>query len=291
VFFHLAAMGKLAGRTVDLCDVNADLIGSYLALRDRTEEVITALQALAREHRSRGDACYYEVRDGRFNPLRAQLFARADSPHDVAKAYPPDAAAMLIFLNRTGFNGLYRLNRRGEFNVPAGRYTDPRICDAEHLRHVASIFRREGVSIRYRSFDLTLADTGPGDFVYCDPPYAPLSPTSNFAQYTAEGFTSFDQQRLQQAVLAACRRGARVVVSNSSATQVWRLYSTPDAIKAGLRISSVPARRAINSRASARGAVDELIISNVHALGTIRPRMARVTPKAQGQRAKAQGLV
>ena len=291
VFFHLATSGKLTGRAVDLCDVNADLIGCYLALRDRTEEVITALQALAREHRSRGDACYYEVRDERFNPLRAELFSRADSPQDVAAAYPAHAAAMFIFLNRTGFNGLYRLNRRGAFNVPAGRYTDPRICDAEHLRRVASVFRRERVSIRYRSFDLTLADVGGGDFVYCDPPYAPLSPTSNFASYTAQGFTAFDQQRLQQAVVAACRRGAHVVVSNSSATQIWRLYSTPEAIKAGLRISSVPARRAINSRPTARGAVDELIISNVHPLAAIRPRMVQATQKAQGLRPKAQGLI
>jgi DNA adenine methylase len=273
VFFHLAATGRLADRAVELCDVNADLIGCYLALRNRTEDVVEALDALEREHRVRGDACYYEVRDARFNPLRASLFARAEHPQAVADAYPAAAAAMLIFLNRTGFNGLYRLNRRGEFNVPAGRYTEPRICHPDHLRAVAAAFRRRGVRIRYRSFDLTLADAGPGDFVYCDPPYAPLSATSNFAHY------------MQQAVVAACRRGAKVVVSNSSAAQVWRMYGTQDAVKAGLRISSVPARRAINSRATARGPVDELIISNVAAgplsegialLRGARPTMAKI---------------
>jgi DNA adenine methylase len=284
VFFHLAATGRLADRAAELCDVNADLIGCYLALRNRTEEVVAALDALEREHRVRGDACYYDVRDTRFNPLRAELFARAEHPQAVADAYPATAAAMLIFLNRTGFNGLYRLNRRGEFNVPAGRYAEPRICHPDHLRAVAAVFRQPGVRIRYRSFDLTLADAGPGDFVYCDPPYAPLSATSNFAHYTAEGFTSFDQQRLQQAVVAACRRGAQVVVSNSSAAQIWRMYGTRDAVKAGLRISSVPARRAINSRATARGPVDELIISNVAAgpsdgraaLRGIRPTMIKM---------------
>ena len=265
VFFHLASSGTLAGRQVDLCDVNADLIGCYLALRNRTEDVIRGLGALERDHRRRGDACYYEVRDARFNPLRAELFSRIADPGDVAAAYPPALAAMLIFLNRTGFNGLYRLNRRGQFNVPAGRYTEPRILDRDHLRAVAAAFRLPGVTIRYRSFDLTLADTGAGDFVYCDPPYAPLSATSSFASYTADGFTSFDQQRLQAAVIAACRRGARVLVSNSSAAEIWRIYSTPDAARAGLRIWSVPARRAINSRATARGPVDELIISNVKA--------------------------
>jgi DNA adenine methylase len=263
VFFHLAATGAIAGRAVDLCDVNADLIGCYLAVRNRPDDVIAALAALEREHRRRGTACYYEVRDERFNPLRAELFESCGDPADAAAAYPPALAAMLVFLNRTGFNGLYRLNRRGQFNVPAGRYDEPRICDQAHLRDVAQAFRQPGVTIAYRSFDLTLADTGAGDFVYCDPPYAPLSATSSFAQYTANGFTWFDQQRLQAAVIAACRRGAQVVLSNSSAADIWRLYSTPDAARAGLRIWSVPARRAINSRADARGPVDELVISNV----------------------------
>ena len=285
VFFHLAGTGRLTGRVAVLCDVNADLIGCYLAVRDRTGEVIAELGALEREHRRRGDACYYEVRDERFNPARERLMERAGDPEEMVAAYPPELAAMLIYLNRTGFNGLYRLNRRGQFNVPAGRYAEPRICDAQHLYAVAAVLRRSGVTIRYRSFDLTLADTGAADFVYCDPPYAPLTPTSSFASYTAAGFTSFDQQRLQQAVIAACRRGAQVVVSNSSAAEIWRIYSTPSAVRAGLRIRTVPARRAINSRATARGTVDELIISNASgaavpdrlgALATARPAMAKM---------------
>lgn len=297
VFFHLAATQRLDRRPVDLCDVNADLIGCYLTLRNRTEQVIAALARLEREHRAGGEACYYDVRDRRFNPLRAELWARATDPQALADAYPAPLAAMFIYLNRTGFNGLYRLNRRGGFNVPAGRYTDPRICDQDHLREVAAAFRQPGVSIRYRSFDLTLADAGAGDFVYCDPPYAPLSATSSFAHYTAGGFTAFDQQRLQQAVVAACRRGAKVVVSNSSAAEIWRLYSTPEAARAGLTIKSVPARRAINSRAAARGPVDELIITNVaagprsdalQALRGTRPTMAKVdvgrVPASRGTR-------
>jgi DNA adenine methylase len=263
VFFHLATTGALDGRRVYLSDVNADLIGCYRALRDSTEAVITALAALEREHRKRGDACYYNVRDTRFNPARALLLARSRDESAAAAAYPPDLAAMLIFLNRTGFNGLYRMNRRGLFNVPVGRYTDPRICDAAHLRQVADTFRRAGVEIEYRSFEATLAGVGAGDFVYCDPPYAPLSRTSSFAQYTADGFTAFDQKRLQQAVIAACQRGAQLVVSNSSAQEIVAAYSSVEARTAGLAIQRVPARRAINSRASARGVVDELIISNV----------------------------
>jgi DNA adenine methylase len=281
VFFHLSANGALDGRTVHLSDINPDLIGCYLALRDRTESVIARLQALEREHRAGGDACYYAVRDERFNPQRVQLMERSRDAADAAAHYPADLAAMLIYLNRTGFNGLFRLNRNGRFNVPAGRYIEPRICDTAHLRQVATIFRRPNLTIAHRSFDETLSAVGRGDFVYCDPPYAPLTATANFASYTADGFNAFDQQRLRQAVIAACRRGAHVVVSNSSAPDILSIYGAPDAVAAGLHIRRVPARRAINARAALRGPVDELIISNVKAdaLNAVRPRMLRARPR------------
>ena len=191
--------------------------------------------------------------------------------------YTPGLAAMLIFLNRTGFNGLFRLNRQGGFNVPAGRYTNPRICDETHLRSVAAALASPGVTIALQSFDRTLDEAGAGDFVYCDPPYAPLSRTSSFANYTADGFTSFDQRRLQQKVVAACKRGAFVVVSNSSAAEILHVYTTVEAQKAGLQVRPVAARRAINSKAASRGPINELIISNVpvEALETVKPKMAK----------------
>ena len=277
VFFHLASTGVLDGRTVTLSDVNADLIGCYRAVRNETDAVIDALQRLEREHRRRGDACYYEVRDERFNPARAKLMAASGGSGTTAAAhYPADLAAMLVFLNRTGFNGLFRLNRLGEFNVPAGRYREPRICDPDHVRAVAAVLRRRGVAIEHRGFEAALGEAGRGDFVYCDPPYAPLSRTSSFASYTAAGFASLDQHRLMEAVIRACRRGARVVVSNSSAPEIETAYQTRAARQAKIAVHRVPARRAINSRASARGPVDELIISNVPpALAAVRPRMAK----------------
>jgi DNA adenine methylase len=283
VFFDLLNSGRLARRAILLADVNPDLIGCYRMLRDRTEAVIRALNTLAREYRAGGSECYYDVRDTRFNPLRAALHARAADPGDVADMYTPGLAAMLIFLNRTGFNGLFRLNRQGGFNVPAGRYTNPRICDEPHLRAVAAALASPGVTIARQSFDRTLDEAGAGDFVYCDPPYAPLSRTSSFANYTADGFTAFDQRRLQQKVVAACRRGAHVIVSNSSAAEILTAYTTLESQKAGLEVRPVPARRAINSKASSRGPVDELIISNVRAasLGGVKPRMARVGLKAK----------
>ena len=127
------------------------------------------------------------------------------------------------------------------------------------------------------SFERVLGDAGPGDFVYCDPPYAPLTRTANFANYTAGGFTAADQTRLQQAVIDAAKRGARVALSNSSAGEIEAGYSSVAARAAGLVARRVAARRAINSRADARGPVSELIVTNVipRALDEVRPRMAR----------------
>jgi DNA adenine methylase len=278
VFFDLLNQGRLDGRRVRLADVNHDLIGAYSTLRDQSDEVIDALELLAADYRRRGADAYYDVRDRRFNPLRA-----------AGQVYTPDLTAMLIFLNRTGFNGLFRLNRKGAFNVPAGRYTEPRICDPVHLRRVAAAFKAPGVTIELSSFETTLADAGAGDFVYCDPPYAPLSRTSSFASYTAAGFSTFDQRRLQQAAIAACRRGAHVVISNSSAAEIMSAYTERDAKRAGLKVTSVAARRAINSRASARGPVQELIIANVTAPAAPRPRlkMAKAAPRTPASRRTA----
>lgn len=283
VFFDLLNSGRLARRAIVLADVNPDLIGCYRMLRDRPEAVIRALNGLARGYRIGGSDHYYEVRDTRFNPLRAALQARASAPGDVADMYTPGLAAMLIFLNRTGFNGLFRLNRSGGFNVPAGRYTNPRICDESHLRSVAAALATPGVMIALQPFDRTLDDAGAGDFVYCDPPYAPLSRTSSFANYTADGFTAFDQRRLQQKVVAACKRGAHVVVSNSSAAEILGAYTTTEAQRAGLQVRPVSARRAINSKASSRGPINELIISNVKAVAlvTVKPQMAKARLNAK----------
>jgi len=268
VFFDMAGRGAVDRRDVLLADVNPDLIGCYRALRDRTDEVIAEVEALADEHRRRGDALYYDVRDARFNPARA-AFSRAAAlgtlPKDaaIATVYTPAVAAMLIFLNRTGFNGLFRLNRSGAFNVPVGRYANPRISDPDHLRAVAETFRRTRASLECVPFDVAIGQAGRGDFVYCDPPYAPLSPTASFAHYTAGGFSGFDQVRLQHTIVGACQRGAHVVLSNSSAPQIVDLYTSPDARDAGLRVEYVAARRAINSRAESRGPVTELIVTNV----------------------------
>jgi DNA adenine methylase len=278
IFFDLHGTGRLDGRQAWLVDANPDLIGCYATLRDHTEDVIRELARLADDHTVLGEGLYYRVRDERFNVLR-----RAGA------AYTPALAAMLIYLNRTGFNGLFRLNRRGDFNVPVGRYTRPGICDPDHLRAVAAAFGRPQVRLQCASFETPLAAATAGDFVYCDPPYAPLSATANFAHYTAGGFSALDQERLQASVISAAERGAIVVLSNSSAPAIVRLYSSRSARQAGFEMLRVPARRAINSRASSRGPVDELVVTNAAAAVRaarleIKPKMARAGSRPAARR-------
>lgn len=268
VFFELAATGRTTGRRVCLADHNLDLIGCYRMVRDHAEDVIAALARLAEGHARGGSAFYYRVRDERFNPAR-----------QAGTEYTPELAAMLVYLNRTGYNGLFRVNRRGVFNVPAGRYANPTICDAAHVRAVAAALGAPGVSLTCRHFADSLEEAGRGDFVYADPPYAPLSPTARFAQYTAGGFGLEDQALLARAVVAAVDRGAVVVLSNSSAPAIERLYRSPAARAAGLRIHRAPARRSINSRANARGPVDELIVTNAGPR-----RMARIEAAGPARR-------
>jgi DNA adenine methylase len=259
VFFDLHRLGLLAGHDVLLIDSNADLIGCYETVRDRVEEVVEALDALAEGHAREGRAHYYRVRDRAFNPERDARRAA-----DGRIAYTPALAAMMIYLNRTGFNGLFRVNASGAFNVPAGRYERPRIADPARLREVAEALAGPRLRLRWGSFALAADLAVEGDFLYIDPPYAPVSRTSNFTGYTAARFDAAAQAQLQGLVLSLAARGCQVLLSNSTAPEITRLYDdNPGVRRAGLRAFRVPARRAINSKASGRGSVDEYLITNV----------------------------
>lgn len=262
VFFDLWSSGRLEGRPVVLSDGNPDLIGCYRCLRDEVDAVLSSLEALAEGHARGGAAHYYEVRDGRFNPARDAWRETGGT----AAAYTPALAAMLIYLNRTGYNGLFRQNARGVFNVPAGRYVRPRIVDEPSLRRIAQVLATPGVELVDAPFERVLDRVRKGDFVYLDPPYAPLSATAAFRSYTAGRFSTEDQARLQAAVVRMAGRGASVLLSNSTAAEIRRLYERNAAVReAGLRARRIPARRAINSRADRRGVVEELLVTNVPA--------------------------
>jgi DNA adenine methylase len=260
VFLDLHNAGLLGRGEVRLSDINADVIGCYRTVRDAPGQVVSALRALEVSYRSGGAAHFYDVRDQAFNPARRAIRDSADP----SGGYTPSLAAMLIFLNRTGYNGLFRVNARGEYNVPAGRYGNPKICDEANLHAWSEALARPGVSLDVCTFDIALRDAGRGDFVYLDPPYAPLSPTARFTSYTAGGFDAGQQERLQRAVIRLADRRASVLLSNSAAPQIRSLYAGRGAARlAGLRATTVAARRAINSRAASRGAVREYLITNV----------------------------
>ena len=184
---------SLAPEFAALNDGNARLVRTYRTIRDRVEDVVALLRT------------YPHDRDF-FMSLRA---VDIDAGTDV------EVAAWFIYLNRTAFNGLYRVNSRGGFNVPFGRYKNPTICDAENLRACAAILK--GASITHGDFEAVVADAHPGDFVYFDPPYVPLTATSDFTSYTAEGFTDADQVRLRDVALRLKAGGVAVMLSNSGA--------------------------------------------------------------------------
>ena len=261
MFFDLVNQGLLEKRRATLTDNNADLIGCYLRLRDTPEDVIRELKRLASGYKKDPEAHFYKIRNDRFNPKRVAL---RNGWALNSRDYTASLAAMLIYLNRTGFNGLFRMNSKGLFNVPLGRYKNPMICDSGNLQQVAATISRRSIVLKQTTYDRALRAAKPGDFVYLDPPYAPLSSTALFTSYTAEGFSSDDQRQLQRTVVDLATRGIWVLLSNSTAPEVATLYDgNLEAERAGLRAHKVPARRSINSDAAGRGQVLEYVITNI----------------------------
>lgn len=261
VFFDLADAGRLAAGRVRLADVNADLIGCWRRLRDDPDAVVAGLRRLEADHRAAPAEHFYRIRNDEFNPARREIM-NGTGPR--AERYSADLAAMFIYLNRTGFNGLFRLNAAGLFNVPCGSYANPTICDEDNLRRVSATLSELSAAVEHAPFDAALRSAGPDDFAYFDPPYAPLSSTAHFTSYTADRFGADDQRRLQRVVIELAERRCHVLLSNSTAAEIADLYDgNPDAKRAGLRAHRVPARRAINSDASRRGRVEEYVVTNL----------------------------
>jgi DNA adenine methylase len=226
LFFHLRPVRAV------LSDSNARLIRAYRGLRDDVDGVIDRLKT------------YRHLHDKPFFLKMRSL--------DVDALTDAGVAAWLIYLNRTAYNGLYRVNSRNLFNVPFGDYKNPMICDEENLHACADILKRAG-KIEVRDFAEVLKDASKGDFVYFDPPYASLTSTSKFTDYTKEGFGDQDQIRLRDLALDLKSRGVRVLVSNSSAERVSKWYKN-------FKHVSVGARRSVNCKPGSRGLVQELLI-------------------------------
>lgn len=231
LFFHLVRQGRL--RRAILSDINRELIETYLAVRDNVSDVLALLQEFPYER-----AFYYRLRER--------------DPWSMSRV---ERAARMIYLNKTGYNGLYRVNRKGEFNVPFGRYRRPRYADAENLLAVSQGLQI--ADILCQPFEAVTQRAEAGDWVYFDPPYVPLSATANFTAYHEAGFRGADQRKLVRVCEELGRMGVFVTVSNSDTAFTRRLYSSE-----AFFLGPVFAGRAINRVASKRGKVRELIITN-----------------------------
>lgn len=225
VFFHLAP------REAFLTDSNEELINFYLVLRESVEDLIAQLT----QHENTREY-YYLVR-----------------ATDTGQLTPVERASRFLFLNKCGFNGLWRVNKSGQHNVPYGHYKKPNYLNPAALRAAGRALHK--AKLQVADFTITLEQARAGDFIYLDPPYHPLSATSSFRSYTPGSFSTGDQARLANMYRELDRRGCLLMASNSDTTLVRDLY-------AGYNITVVRARRAINCVGSRRGPVNELVIRN-----------------------------
>lgn len=238
VYFHLYglnARGALADSMtgVTLSDSNSELVNCYRVVKDNVEELVPLLADHKRKH---SHSHFYAVRE--------QLPGRLT---DILRA------ARFIYLNKTCYNGLYRVNRRGQFNVPIGSYKNPGIFEAEALRRASEALQQ--AEIRVGDFHEVADRAEKGDFIYFDPPYHPLTKSANFTSYTQEAFGEEQQKELADVYSALDRRGCYVMLSNSWTPFVLELYKQFDC-------RQVHAARAINSNSERRGKISELVVLN-----------------------------
>jgi DNA adenine methylase len=231
-----ALLFKLQPHNAHISDVNEELINCYQVIKDDPEGLLAEIEK--HEH---SEAHFYEVRN-------------LDRLPDFKTLPPTVRAARTIFLNKTCFNGLFRVNRKGHFNVPFGRYNNPSILDKGLLEALHTFFNTHEITIAHEDFETACSVAEGGDFIYFDPPYDPLSPSSSFTGYNFK-FGRDEQLRLRDVFVSLTRRGCLVMQSNSCTKFIRELY-------ADFRIIEVAAKRAINSVGSKRGEISELIITN-----------------------------
>ncbi|MGF0046615.1 DNA adenine methylase [Streptococcus hyointestinalis] len=233
LFFELAPKQALIN------DFNTELINCYQQIKENPDQLITLLQ----HHQEKNTKDYYldlrsVDRDGRIEQMT-----------DVEKA------ARIMYMLRVDFNGLYRVNAKNQFNVPYGRYKNPKIVDSELIYAISNYLNKNSIQIVSGDFEKAVERAKEGDFVYFDPPYIPISETSAFTSYTHEGFSYDDQVRLRDTFKKLSERGVHVMLSNSSSSLVYELYKD-------FTIHSIEVTRANGAKASSRGKVSEVIVTN-----------------------------
>lgn len=244
LFFHLrgrCGIDPLRTQQWYLSDCNADLVLTYQCVRDQVEELITRLE----EHKENHSKEYYYAQ---------RFLCCAEHSPEGDTTTKLERAARFIYLNKTCFNGLYRVNRKGEFNVPIGNYRNPLICQADLLREVSLALRAVEIKEVDFSYILDYAQTS-ADFVYYDPPYYPVSKTSSFTSYTNSGFSLQHHLELKYHLVELTRRGVLVLLSNSDCAFTRHLFSD-------FKIHQVSCPRSINSESTKRGLISEILVSN-----------------------------
>lgn len=241
VFFREWAREGFA-RGAKLSDTNDELVNLYSVLRDDPTRVIEQLEAMKKEHDARQADYFYEVREW-----------------DPAQLDSVERAARILYLNKTCFNGLYRVNKKGKFNVPFGKYINPRILDEDNLWAAHAALR--DATIQVSDFEAAVKSAKEGDVVYFDPPYDPLSTTSSFTSYAKGDFGREEQLRLAQTFRALSLRGVHCVLSNSETPFIVETYEALRKDLPQLVIERIEVPRFINSKADKRGAVGEVAIA------------------------------
>jgi len=229
LFFRLYALGKIT--KAHLTDSNKDLMNAYKVIKENVDSLIDALSSGKYQNTKE---VYYNI--------------RAEEPEDEVKR-----AARFIYLNKTAYNGLYRVNSKGKFNVPFGKYVNPTICDADNLKLVSRALQK--AELFCSDFSIVLQHAKEGDLVYFDPPYFPLTKTANFTSYTPECFSTEDQNRLCEVFKKLNSRGCFVMLSNSYHPYIENLYQE-------FKPEIVYAARAISCKAKGRGKIKELLVKN-----------------------------
>lgn len=248
MLFHMLQKYTNIGRVI-INDINPNLITAYRAIRDTPERLITDLKMLQREFRQNSNE---EARKEYF--LRIRKSYNEDTHNDVTNT------AMFIFLNRTCFNGLYRVNSKGYFNVPFGKYTNPTICDEELLLEDSKIL--QNVEILCGDYTLIERYVDNNTFIYFDPPYRPLSTTSSFTSYSKENFDDTEQTRLAHFFARLSRYGCKMMLSNSDCCAQNPNDTFFENLYGNFIIDKVHASRFVNAIPSKRGKLTEILVRN-----------------------------
>lgn len=245
-------LNKFKLDSVYISDINQELINSYIIIRDNVDDIIEILANKQRVyHSTTGEErreLYFQERD-RFNILKK------------SEGNKIERAALMIFLNRTCFNGLYRENKKGEFNVPIGSYKEPLICDEKNLRNVSTSLQNSDIICA--DYKMVFSELSDETFVYFDPPYRPISNTSSFNSYNRSGFNDKDQVKLAELIKKADSIGAKFLLSNSDPKNHDDNDNFFDDLYSEFNIYRVDAKRTINSNSKRRGKIKEILVTNI----------------------------